>query len=121
MNKPISRELHGIADYTYAAVFAVAPEFVGYADDETATKLSRIAGGEVLATSLLTRYELGLVKLIPFRAHLAADIASGLFLAGAPFLFGFADNRRARNFFVGMGLFSVAAGLLTEPREMDED
>lgn len=121
MNKPISREMHGVADYSYAALFAVAPELVGYADDETAARLSRVASGEVLLTSLLTRYELGLVKLIPFKAHLAADVASGLLLAAAPFLFGFSGNRRARNFFVGMGLFSVAAGLLTEPREMPED
>jgi hypothetical protein len=121
MNKPISREMHGVADYSYAALFSVAPELVGYADDETAANLSRIAGGEVLLASLFTRYELGLVKLIPFKAHLAADVAGGLLIAGAPFLFGFSKNRRARNFFVGMGLFSVMAGLLTETEEMDED
>jgi len=121
MNKPISRRMHGVADYAYAVLFAAAPEMVGFDDEETAVNLSRIVGGEVLLASLFTRYELGLVKIVPFKAHLAGDVAVGLFALGAPFLFGFSGNRRARNFFMGMGVFSIAAGLLTEQKEMDSD
>lgn len=121
MNKPISRQMHGAADYSYATLFSAAPELIGYKDEKTAAGLSRIVGGEVLLASLLTRYELGLIKVIPFKTHLAADVVAGLLTAGAPFLFGFSENRRARNFFVGMGIFSIMAGLLTEPKEMDED
>lgn len=121
MTKLISRQMHAMTDYAYAAFFSPAPELIGYKDDETAAKLSRVAGVEVFLTSLVTRYELGLIPVLPFKAHLAADVAAGLLLMGAPFLFGFSGKRRARNFFVGMGAFSVAAGLLTEPQEMNED
>lgn len=121
MVKPISRQTHAVVDYAYAALFAAAPEIVGYEDEERAAVLSRVAAGGVALTSLCTRYELGLVRVVPFKAHLAADVAVGLLTVGAPFLFGFAGNRRARNFFVGMGAFSVAAGLLTEPKEMRDD
>jgi hypothetical protein len=121
MNKPISRRMHGVADYAYAALFAAAPELVGFDQEEAAVNLSRIVGGEVLLASLFTRYEFGLVKVVPFKTHLAGDVAIGLLTLGAPFLFDFSGNRRARNFFMGMGAFSIMAGLLTEPKEMDAD
>ena len=121
MKKLISRQTHGVADYGYAALFAAAPELVGFTDEATPARLSRLVSGGVLLTSLFTRYELGLVKVLPFKAHLAADVAVGLATLGAPFLFGFSRNKKARNFFVGLGAFSIMAGLLTEPKEMDEE
>ena len=120
MKKPIPRQLHAVLDYSYAALFSAAPELVGFSNEETAARLSRVVSGGVLLTSLLTRYELGLIRVLPFKAHLAADVAVGVLTAGAPFLFGFSRHKRARNFFVALGAFSVAAGLLTEPEEMDE-
>lgn len=113
--------MHGVADYGYAALFAAAPRLVGFRDEETAVKLSGIIGAEVLLASLFTRYELGLIKVVPFKTHLAGDVAVGLLALGAPFLFGFSGNRRARNFFMGMGVFSIMAGLLTEQKEMNSD
>ena len=120
MNKPIPRQLHAVLDYSYAALFSAAPELVGFTNEEVAARLSRVVSGGVLTTSLLTRYELGLIRVLPFKAHLAADVAVGLLTLGAPFLFGFSGNKKARNFFVGLGAFSIMAGLLTEPKEMDE-
>lgn len=118
--KLIPRPVHAATDYSYAALFAAAPELVGFTDEEAAARLARVVSGGVLLTSLLTRYELGLIRVLPFKAHLATDVVLGMLTAGAPFLFGFSRNKRARNFFVGMGAFSVMAGLLTEPEEMDE-
>lgn len=113
--------MHGVADYSYAAMFAAAPELIGYGDEKVASELSRLVAGGVFLTSLFTRYELGLVKVVPFKTHLAADVAVGLLTLSAPFLFGFSENRRARNFFVGMGAFSIFAGLTTESKEMKEE
>ncbi len=120
MSKLISRQAHGVADYSYAALFSVAPELVGFTDEEIAARLSRLVSGGVLLTSLFTRYELGLIRVVPFKTHLAADVAVGLLTLGAPFLLGFSRNKKARNFFVGLGAFSVLAGLLTQPKEMNE-
>ena len=105
-------------DYGYAAIVSAAPEKIGFRDEETATALCRLIGGGVLLSSLMTRYEFGLVRVLPFKAHLAADVAAGLFTLAAPWLFGFSRNSAARNTFVVAGGFSVLAGLLTEPKEM---
>jgi hypothetical protein len=119
MNKPISRQMHAVTDYGYAVFIAAAPKIFGYKDEKTAATLSRAVGGEVLAASLMTRYELGAIPAMSFKSHLTGDVVVGLLTMTAPWLFGFSDNARARNTFLGFGAFSVMAGLLTEPREMD--
>jgi hypothetical protein len=58
----------------------------------TAGKVLQIAGGIATAQSLMTDYELGLVKVIPMRAHLTLDAASGAMVAASPWLFGFAND-----------------------------
>lgn len=121
MKKLISRQTHGVMDYGYAALISAAPELFNFKNEKTAATLSRVVGGGVALTSLMTRYELGAVRVLPFKAHLAADVIVGLATLGAPWLFGFANNARARNTFVAMGATSVLAGLLTESNEMDED
>ena len=118
MIKPISRQTHAFMDYGYAALVAASPEMLGFKSEETAANLSRAVGGGVLAASLLTRYELGAVPVIPFKAHLATDVVVGLLTLGAPYLFGFSRNRAARNTFLAAGAISVLVGLLTEPEEM---
>lgn len=119
MTKPISRQLHGlITDYPYVALVGSAPETVGFKDEETAVALCRTLAGGILISSLLTRAEWGLVPTISFKTHPALDVANGLFAAGAPYLFGFSENKRARNFFLLAGAFGIAAGLLSQPKEM---
>lgn len=57
-------------------------------------------------------------RIMPYKAHLAADTAVGLFALAAPWLFGFSHNERARNAFLVMGAFGIAAGSLSQPEEM---
>lgn len=121
MRKPISRQMHAVTDYGYAAFIAAAPELMGYKDEETAAGLSRMVGGEVLMASLMTRYELGLIPAMSFKTHLAADVVVGLLTMSAPWLFGFSENKRARNTFLGFGAFSVMAGLMTQPDELGQN
>lgn len=119
MIRPISRQMHAVTDYGYAAFISAAPELLGYKDEETAATLSRAVGGEVLVASLMTRYELGAIPAMSFKTHLTADVVVGLLTMTAPWLFGFSHNKRARNTFLGFGAFSVMAGLMTQPQEMN--
>ncbi len=118
MTKPISRQQHGLSDYSYIPLVALSPELAGFADEEKAANLARILSGNILLSSLFTRAEWGLVKVIPFKMHLAADTAVGAFALAAPWLFGFAHNTRARDAFLVAGAFGMMAGLLSEPEEM---
>jgi hypothetical protein len=51
-----------------------------------------VLGIGLIAYSLVTDYELGVVKLAPMAVHNLIDIAAGALLAASPWLFGFADH-----------------------------
>ncbi len=118
MSKPISRPVHGALDYNYAAAIAASPELFGFKAQPTAKLLCRVLGAAVFVTSLCTRYELGLIRVLPFKLHLGADVLAGLFSLGSPWLFKFSDNKRARNTFVGFGILALVVASLTQPDEM---
>ncbi len=119
MAKPISRPLHGLlTDYPYVLIVGTAPFWLGLARSSTPTTLCFVLAGLILLTSLVTRAEWGLVRVLPYKLHLAGDVLVGLFSLLSPFLFGFADNPTARNAFIVFGLFGIMAGTLSQSNEM---
>lgn len=111
---------HGFTDYSDTPAVATAPETVGFTDEKAATTLCRVLAGNILLTSLFTRAEWGLVRALPYNAHLMADVAVGAFAVSAPWLFGFAENKRARTTCQVAGAFGLIVGLLSRPEEMPE-
>ena len=113
----LSRRQHGFTDYSYIPTVLAAPRLAGFEDNETAVRMTRVAAGAIVLSSLFTRAEWGLVRVMPYRTHLALDAANGLFQAAAPWLFGFADDARARNTFLAMGVVGLLAGTLSRPND----
>jgi hypothetical protein len=109
--KIIPRFLHGILDYFVGVLLIAAPWLLGFADDIAATYIPVVLGMGALLYSLLTNYELGLIRVIPFSVHLVLDVGSGLLLAASPWLFAFSDRVYLPHVLVG--IFEVMAGLLT--------
>ncbi len=118
MTKPISRRMHGFIEHNYIAAVATAPQTVGFEEEKTAVLLCRIFSSGVLVTSLLTRAEWGMIRVLPYKAHLTIDLLSSVAALGVPWLFGFSQNDRARNTFLTMGVSGLVVGLLSEPEEM---
>ena len=88
----IPTRVHGVLDYIHGPSLLAAPEVLKTKYSSSATLVSRLVGGGQTAYTLLTDFELGAVKVIPMRTHLLLDIASGTFLAGAPWLFGYSKE-----------------------------
>jgi len=84
--------VHGAIDYLTGGALLAAPKVLGLNDEPRAALVLRSAGAGALAYSLITDYELGLLRLLPMPAHLALDAASGVLVAASPWLFGFADR-----------------------------
>ena len=118
MNKPISRQLHGVLDYSASPLVAAAPALIGFSHDKTPSVLSYVVGGGILALTACTRAEWGLVKSVPFKTHLTLDVVTALTSLSAPWLLGFSKNKKARNTFLAIGATLLATGLLSEPEEM---
>lgn len=118
MEHPISRQEHGAIDWAYVPTVAALPALVGFSRDRTPTRVARAISGVSFVTTFFTRFEWGIVRVLPFKAHLAADAAISALAVAAPWLFGFADDERARNTFVAIGLAGLVIGALTRPEEM---
>ncbi len=88
----IPTQVHGVLDYLTGGALLAAPGLLGLQDEPRAAQALRLAGGGATIYSLLTDYELGLVRLLPMPAHLALDAMSGVLLASSPWVFGFAER-----------------------------
>ncbi len=89
----VSTNIHGLFDYLLGVYLITLPWLFGYAViGGPATWIPVVLGVWLIAYSLLTDYEWGLVKSIPVRGHLILDLVVGatLFLS-IPF-FGFFDT-----------------------------
>jgi hypothetical protein len=90
--KIISSKLHGVLDYLVGLLLIMAPWLLNFAQNGAETWTPVILGSITILYSLFTKYELGAVKIIPFRTHLTFDFVSGLILAASPWLFAFAGK-----------------------------
>ena len=110
----IPTRVHGIIDYIVGILLVIVPYVLGFADGTAAQYIPQLLGVGAIAYSLLTRYELGALKLLPMPAHLGLDFASGAFLAASPWLFGFAEGVYLPHLIVG--LMEIGAAVTTETR-----
>ena len=86
--RPVDATLHGVVDYTAGALLTtILPKVVGVEGTRSARQI-RAAGAFHAAYSTLTDYPLGVVKAIPYKAHLALDAAGAIALAATPFVTG---------------------------------
>ena len=112
MERPIPRRVHGVLDYLTGVLLIALPWVLGVTDDQAAMWVPVVLGAGVILYSLLTNYELGVVKAIPMPVHLGLDAAGGVLLAASPWIFQFAD--RVWVPFVVIGLFEIVVSLLTQ-------
>lgn len=102
---------HGVLDYLSVGTLLALPRVFGW--DQSVRSLLTNAALGTLGASLLTRYELGLFKVIPMRGHLTLDAMTGALLAAAPFTF-LDEDTPVTAALVGFGLFEILAAFTTE-------
>lgn len=108
----IPTSVHGVLDYLVGALLIAAPWLLNFNRGGAETWLPVILGVGALLYSLLTNYELGVVRRIPMTTHLGLDAASGLLLAVSPWLFGFSDFVFWPHLI--LGVFEIIAALTTK-------
>ena len=113
MQKPIPTKVHGVLDYMTAAFLHTLPRVMGWSDN--VTRVLDVAAGGATGYSLFTDYELGLVKALPMKAHLALDALSGAALIGAAAVMDDEDDE-VRATLAAIGAWEIAAALLTRTK-----
>ena len=118
MRKPISTATHGMIDYLTAGALFALPSLLGFS--KPLSQAVRMIGLKKLAVAAATQHELGIVKLIPMKHHLAIDVMTGATLCALPFMIEDENEpETACAALVTMGLMEIAYVPLTEtqPRE----
>ncbi|MBO0694309.1 MAG: hypothetical protein J2P58_15495 [Acidimicrobiaceae bacterium] len=103
---------HAIADYAVAVTLILVPIAVGGSGKAVAAGV--VVGAVVLGVSMLTRYPLGVVKVLPFKLHSAGDYLAAGLLVAAPFALGFNHSDAGLSaFYVVAGVAVLAVSLIT--------
>jgi hypothetical protein len=103
---------HAVADYAVGLTLIVVAIAVGGSGLAVATGV--IVGAVVLIVSMLTRYPLGVAKVLPFTVHSAGDYLAAALLIISPFALGYTDTDAGLSaFYVVAGLAVLAVSLVT--------
>ena len=117
--KVVSPRIHGYFDFLTVVIFLLAPTLLELS--ELPAMLAYALAGVHLIVTLASDFPFGVIKFIPFTIHGWIERLVGPSLIALPFIFGFADEEAARNFYVAMGLIVIVLGLLTDYKGVESD
>lgn len=109
--RPITLRAHGVLDYGYSLLLAMAPWLFQFSAEAAPRDTAVALGIMALMWSVATDYPLGMIRLLPFRAHLWLDAIAGMVLVLAPWMTPMSD--KARLVLVGFGVVALIVNLLT--------
>lgn len=117
MKHLITTKTHGLLDYLTGFLLFASPWLFGFASGGVKMGIPIIVGAMIPIMSMFTRYEGGLIRVIPMRAHLAIDAVTGLFVASSPWIFAFFDEVYLPHAL--FGAFQFLTALLTDSKPFD--
>jgi hypothetical protein len=114
--RPVDATLHGVVDYSAGALLTTVFPILAGIEGTRAARQIRAAGAIHASYSVLTDYPLGVIKVLPFQAHLALDAVGAIALAATPFVTG--QYKRGRSQWlphVALCLFELSSLAITDP------
>lgn len=95
-------------DYLVGVLLIFAPALLGLGSGPESRVLV-VLGVAAIVYAVLTRYELGAVRVLPFRGHLGLDLVHAAILTSSPWVLGFAERVWAPHLVLGLMEFGVVA------------
>jgi hypothetical protein len=110
---------HAIADYAVGFGLIIVALAVGGSGKAVATGV--VVGAVVLLVSMLTKYPLGVAKVLPFTVHSGGDYLAALLLIVAPFALGFnSSDTGLTAFYIVAGIAVLLVSLITNYQYSDK-
>ncbi len=107
----ITKTIHAYLDYPVAVSLVAMPFILGLGSvNPLAFWLSVVTGIAAFVLTVLTDHHLGVIRVLPYKLHLAVDFLVGLVFVAAPFALGFAGLEAAYYWVLG-GTVLVVVGL----------
>lgn len=110
--KVINSRIHGIIDYLVVVFLVLSPTLFGL--PELAASFAYILSGVHLLLTILTSFELGIIKLIDFKLHGVIELIVSFALIGLAFYLGVEEGILARNFYLGFAVAVFLTWILTD-------
>lgn len=106
----VTKTIHAYLDYPVALALLVLPFLLGLGESHSlALVAAPVAGAAALTLTIFTDHHLGLVRVLPYRLHLAVDLAVGIVFLLLPFAFGFGGLDAAFYWLNGAAVVAVIA------------
>lgn len=104
----IETKTHAYIDYSVGIILIAAAYLLNFRLENVPNTVLFAVGAWSLLYSILTKYELGLIKILPIQIHLMLDTVSGIFLATSPWIFGFAETVYLPHLILGITTLGTA-------------
>jgi hypothetical protein len=108
----LNSKIHGFIDYLVVAFLCVSPSIFNL--PEVTTKFTYLLGGIHLILTLLTAFELGVVKIISLKLHGIIELLVSITLIAVAFYLGNNEGELARNFYIGFAIAVFATWFITD-------
>ncbi len=110
--KIISSKVHGLLDYATVIFLLAAPTI--FQMEGTLCTFTYVLAGVHFALTALTAFEVGLIKVIPFRVHGILEVVAAIALAGIALWFRSNDDNFGFYFYLGLAIVIMIVFLLTD-------
>lgn len=115
----VTKQIHALIDYPVAFALMILPFALGLGEtNSTALYLSPVIGVAAFLLTVFTDHHLGLFRILPYRMHLAADLAVGILFLTAPLVLGFSGLDAAYYWLNGAAVVAVIG--LSSPRSLSQ-
>jgi hypothetical protein len=114
IHRSIGAVSHGIIDYALAILLIAGPSIAGFAG--TKATWAYIFGGVLLAMAILTRYPLGIIRIVGLGTHGFIELLLAICVFAAPWYGNFTGGVTSPRFYWTMGLMMIVLWFLTDFR-----
>ena len=106
----VTRTIHAYLDYPVAIALMGLPFLLGLGSSHVlALYISPVVGVAAFLLTVFTDHHLGIVRILPYRFHLAVDLSVGVLFLALPFAFGFSGLDAAYYWLNGAAVVAVIA------------
>ena len=110
MPRFITKTIHAYLDYPVAIGLMIMPFLLGIGDaNPLALWVSVATGIAAFILTVLTDHHLGLIRVLPFKLHLAFDLLVGLAFIAVPFVLGLSGIEAAYFWVLGATVLVVVS------------
>ncbi|WP_299047965.1 hypothetical protein [uncultured Tateyamaria sp.] len=104
----VTKTIHAWLDYPVALALIALPFLLGLGtSNPLALTISPVVGVAALLLTVFTDHHLGVIRVLPYKLHLAVDLAVGLLFLILPFALGFSGLDAAYYWLNGTAVVAV--------------